>query len=573
MGRAYADDSYLYLRARWDGLEGQSPLVRAAWLPEIPGLVPDASDLVSEPACAPDLLDQLESAIFEAKPLPFSRLLLGQIRAVARVQDTTDVMARKGAILIRLARFEDRDIAEYTMAPGEPAQPPPPRGLVRLTAVAGLARSNLWNNDEATATFLRERLARSRDAEELLTARDPASFELVWHTVRLAGELGVGAEAGAFVDAVRTQRGVFPLTSVLPGAAEDLWIAAEQASILLGRQQGKPRTGWSRAPGRRSVVHRNAALEDDWLRGVRLGTRTSPESERLRAEQAASIDHDVEDPRFARLRCRILRDLARWSTPKEAQMRLERRLPVLAGAGSVRIDSVMLCAIELLGSLEGADEARRIETLLALERWPMAQTQVIQPPPSDSWTTVTVLEKDSLRNEARRALLARPAPLLRHAAGRAWLEDLAEREPVPGTVADEEGLWNGSSSLLVERAPDTLLGALAASTSEEDRARGRRILSRWMAMVDQQIAEGRGSNLWVYQVLIDRIHEIARFAPALGLAAEAKAFVNRVRVAATTAPLFGATRIANGPVMMSEVAELAARVLAMGSKGSEAQRE
>lgn len=104
-------------------------------------------------------------------------------------------------------------------------------------------------------------------------------------------------------------------------------------------------------------------------------------------------------------------------------------------------------------------------------------------------------------------------------------------------------LWNNDAStrqLIRER--------LARSSDTEE-------------LVDRQIAEGRAGNLNVYDSLIDRIHGIARFGPALGLAAESAALVDRVRVLATTAPMF--RDLASGPQVMSDVAALAARLLVM----------
>lgn len=306
-------------------------------------------------------------------------------------------------------------------------------------------------------------------------------------------------------------------------------------------------------------MFRSRALEDAWLRGAREGTSTSPDSEHLRAAHAAALDRDARDPRYARVRCTLLRELTRWSTAQEAQERLQHHMPDLRSA-RIHVDRATLCAVELLGRVVGGDEGRRIGALLALERSAVDAIEVVQSSPEEGWSNEP-LQPTDLRDAARLALQAQPAALLRDSAGRAWLVGVAERQGVPGQ-SSEAVLWSGAEAGNPS-APDALLEALATSDSAADRAHAITIVEKWMTAVDSQIAAPPPGNLFAYQVLIDRTYSVARFSKALGRGVEARELVARLRAAATTAPIFAANRIADGPVMMTDVADLAARMLAM----------
>jgi hypothetical protein len=170
----YAESSsLLLLRREFERANEAPPALRARILEELPSLMPDLSDRVDEPRCAPELVGTLADEL-DRTPLPFDNATLHLMNALGNVHDTTDVMDEKGRILLRLASLHDHRIGGYQRLPEERGPSPGPASL-RLRALGLLARSNLFLNDELVRQFLLEKALTSKDSREEWLVAGPAS--------------------------------------------------------------------------------------------------------------------------------------------------------------------------------------------------------------------------------------------------------------------------------------------------------------------------------------------------------------------------------------------------------------
>nr|HEX4317931.1 hypothetical protein [Kofleriaceae bacterium] len=153
VGRPGADESYAQLRRELTRAGDRTSVAAARIIEHAPELVPDASDLAGEPACASELVDTANVELFAGVHVRFSRRTVAWVRAVARVGDTSDVMEAKARFLIAVAELRDDQITDYQLDGDEPG-PPPPKRYLRDVAIAGLGDSSIVHNVRAAAAWI-----------------------------------------------------------------------------------------------------------------------------------------------------------------------------------------------------------------------------------------------------------------------------------------------------------------------------------------------------------------------------------------------------------------------------------
>jgi hypothetical protein len=140
------------------------------------------TDRVDEPQCRAELTYRLSRGLFDSIPIAYDRMQVARVVALAHVLDTTEVMARKADVLIRLAGLDDADIEDYRLGPDE-VPPGPPKGWLRALALHVLASSNVFVNVPAAHQYELARRARpSGDLERriLYPALAEAFEQTLW---------------------------------------------------------------------------------------------------------------------------------------------------------------------------------------------------------------------------------------------------------------------------------------------------------------------------------------------------------------------------------------------------------
>lgn len=519
-----------------------SPVVAAHVFEAIPHLFIDVSD-TNLPTFTPEFVRLISSWPTSNGRFVFSRELLGRVRALSRVVDTTDVMRAKAAALLELAVVDDRRLTDYAASPDEPP-PAPPKSAVRRTALAALARSNLFSNDDAARAFLVQRLAAPRDdVDALLVAPaahaylspiraaavqseaaartrllrawiddvrrrvgapgDAISAELAIGRTFLIGahapDHGLGSDASRLVDDVLKKKGAVPLAAGDAERQRALYAVAAAARFDLDH----PKRGIHRTPRLyEGATQRAAEGTSEML--VRGELRSS-----LRDATAAARTKDLEAERdrirYEHARCYVLRELAQAAPPASADARFDEIVaPILAG-GRVTLTFANdgVCRLDAALAMEGVAEKRRIELLSRVLR---AKDATIAPhacagnAPSPMFGSA---EDDRL--ELRLGLVARhPEWLDTSAELRAWL------------------FANGADGALLERwlyvdaarLYERALGAAAQPGAPDARAAGE-LVRAWLAIAPP--APGRKSFAF------ERVLVLAgRYAPAFGLRDDAR---------------------------------------------------
>ncbi|MEO8703149.1 MAG: hypothetical protein ABI867_24095 [Kofleriaceae bacterium] len=426
VGRADADESYALLRREWT--RGQAgDVVAATSLERAPALVPDASDLVREPACSTDLVDAIEGTI-DRKPVAYSRMLVARIRAVGRVRDTTEVMQQKAAFLIAVASLTDAELTEYQLVTGEPG-PPPPKAYVRRLALGLLAHSGMVANVAAVRPFLVEQLRTTTDEQvRVLVMLDGASRKFV-DVAELARRIHAPGDAMAnaialrqlallddrgmaLLDEIIAARGRLPISAGSAAATRDL-LRTAIATRAAVRERALGVEPLFAAPHDRFDL-------TAWFDREPAGWKPSAAET---ARRVAQLDGELARLTRPEPRCFVLAELARWVPATEGNARF--------AAMTATADDDQ-CRIAAALALPGVDRGRRARFLIPIfagESYAAARALAVHPDwlddSPDLRAAVVAIAVAPLGGETtdRRALELQPAAehVLTPAIARAWL--------------------------------------------------------------------------------------------------------------------------------------------------------
>ncbi|MGK3987830.1 hypothetical protein WME99_32615 [Sorangium sp. So ce136] len=545
VGRPAADEMLaLMRRERERAARAPSPLVRARILESLPGLFPDASDIVAEPRCREELAAE-NAAALRADPLVFSRLLVARLRTV-----------HDPRVLLPLAAGGEERATAYQLGPDEPG-PAPSRSLVRHLALASLPASWLVNDQPAGRRLALDRLREGADARELLLLHgaadallreapsgDPAraqgdagpsllrawlpdlarrldgpadrvALELVLRRLADVGthaaRLGVGPEARALVERVLAARGELPLTQGLAGAARDLAEVARGALHDLDAPQRSPASA-DLPPPRRERFR----VWADWLDAEPAGGEV-PAADAL--ARVRDLDGELAALRFSAPRCRVIEELGQWLPPDEASRRFDALVAPVLDGDRVRLSTEALCRMRVALRLDGVDEARRVRLLLRLLSATPAQigprdTSGDEPRPALG----APLDEEPVGEVAARALARNLGWIDRHADLRAWLEAQALAPVPPGARAAER--WS-----ILQPAFERLLALHASGGPGARPEAARAIVRAWMASIRAAEAQQGAAHTLAGEIASARLRALGEHGGRAGLADEVGAFL------------------------------------------------
>ena len=510
IGRGGVDESYAILwreHARAAALS--SPLLAGRIVETLPAWILDASDLSTEPACAPDLVAELHDAI-DHQPLAYTRLLVGQVRAVGRVGDTSDVMDDKAAFLMAIADLPDAALTDYQLDADEPG-PPPPKSFIRALAVGYLSRSSMSANVRGVGAWLQARLANRDDREELLLryhlkrevaadtrarldrAPDPVAVEVV---IGRLDSLVAGPDAAA---AIIAAHGRVPLATGIPGADRDLFRAALGTKL-------EPSGGHVFEP---PTVRRAFDPWADWLDREPANGKLPATTIALRLGE---LDRELDHATRADSRCGVVREIAAWAS---GDARFDALIAPLIAGGQLHASTEAHCRIAAALALDGVSPERRTELLVRLlTEAPLAYDRAGD---DDGAGEVRSTEPTVFASIAAHALATHPE----------WITDalrpaLVARATAPlgGPAADDE----------IHLALEPAFAHLLAGPD------GAAIARAWLADLPRIARDTKPTSIYPSEAAATEILALAEAAPGLGLADDARAMFADIAAIPTPDP-------------------------------------
>ena len=534
VGMAYGDEQIALMQREWERAKHASPYVRARTLEKLRHLSPDLSDRFPAPRCDDDLVRRNAQAI-AARPLPFTRLLVAQLRTTYGVNEVLD-----------LIDLPETSITPYALA-SEEAGPPPSRRLVHY--LAPLHAPDPMNYAESNRR-LREHVGRTSDPLDLLIlhgiatgimderpvgkgermrpearavvsswlediprrihgAPDPVGLELCLRRIFDLGRLAVriGLETGelhALLDPIIAQRGEVPLTRGIDQGAHDLAEVAREALYDVQELPPDHSHYYEPPPPRRKRFSVREYLDGNEPANGR------PTVEAMQ-RRVGDLDSELQTLRMNQARCWVLDEIARWSPPGEGPRRFDALIAPVFDGDRVRFSTETMCRVTSSLELEDVDDQRRAKLVLHLLAAP---PQRIDPRDySADGRGVFGIEEDEVRSVAAGALAGRLELVDRDPALRSWLTAEAQRQ-VPGREAIH-------STAILQRAFER---ALAVS----DRETARAVLRAWMASirtVEAAIKAKTITNIYPLEILRDRIRALGDFGKRADLVPEIEAFL------------------------------------------------
>ncbi len=554
VGRRGIDETYGFLRRERDRSRREPSTVLGAQIFEaLPSLILDASDVLTEPSCAPELVDQIDD-VLERKPVEQSRRLVAQVRAAGRVHDTTDVMERKAAFLMAVLQLTDRELTEYQLAPEERGSRPA-KSFVRYLALGYLARSSMFANVPAVGSFLRERLRTSRDDRELLLLAvhvstmaspaivtkwidqapvrlagpaDPIALEVLLVQLRAIGLAARGEPAQTLLRSIVDARGGFPITSGQPGADRDL---VRVAAAALHDSDGETK-GWPLEP---TPVRARFDPWRDWLDGEPAGGTVSPEAVKRRL---ADLDGELARMTSSASRCAVLARLAAAVPRGDADVRFEQLVaPVFDGA-RLRFGRESLCRISAALTLDGVALDRRARFMTRL----LAQTSI---GPYDGATDDGGF---SVLPDAGQVAMLVARQVALHPE---WIDQSAELRSVVAAAARQP--------LGANAGADEMLGVLQPAFERllagAERSDGIAIATAWIATIRETVTRTDVNYIYGIEAAEARMFTLAELAPSLGLGVEARALF--IEIAASPMPSPGHKYVHPEVVRAAQIARVA----------------
>ena len=557
---ADADEAYpLAEREYGRAAVANSPVLAAHVLERIPRLFVDVSDTL-RPTPNADFVQGVRAWPTVGGRVVYSRSLLGRIHALAAVGDTTDVMDRKAEALIELARLDERRLTAYAAAPEE-AGTPPPKSLVRRTALAALVRSNLFVNRPDAREYLEASFEAPRDDVEaailapvaglsllrrwnptthsqdaprrraslvrgiadarrrLATAGNARSLDLVidrlFVVADVAEEQGVVTEARALASDILAANAAFPLTRAGADGERAFALTAAAAAALYDLDHPKVRGG---------RAHRLYYGTDETLDSRRRGLLEGVPAARLADSTAAARRVDVEAElaaaKLSSSRCYLLGELAYATSVADAEYRFSELLgPVFSGPHvdlSHRNES--LCRARAALAMDDVPRSTRIASLQRMLRDRKATAKAecgpTQPIPGR--------EEHDRFDVFLDLVAAHPAWVGESAELRGWLFENGASEGVLRSSA-----WYGAEGALAyERAL-----AASARPGAPDAAAAARLLRDWMAL-DSVSFHSASFALERIVVLV------GRYAAPFGLRAEAARWLADYRPLGTAGTVY-----------------------------------
>jgi len=555
VGRRGIDETYGFLRRERDRSRREASTVLGAQIFEaLPSLILDASDLSSEPSCAPELVDQIDD-LLDRKPVELSRRLVAQIRAAGRVHDTTDVMDRKAAFLMAVIRLTDRELTDYRLAPDEHG-PAPAKSFVRYLALGYLAHSGMAANVASVTPFLRERLHTSRDDRELLLlavhvptmlspamvtewtdrapARlagppDPIALEALLLQLRAIGLAARGVQAKTLLRGIVDARGAFPIASGRPGADRDLVrVAAAALHDLDGPVPGG-------RPSEPTPVRARFDPRRDWLDGEPANGTVSPAATTRRL---ADLDGELARMTSSESRCAVLARLAAAVPRAEADTRFEQLGAAVFAGARLRFTGESLCRISAALAVEGVTIERRARFMIRL----LALTDTGPYDSAADGGGVSVLP-----DSGHVAMLV-ARHLARHPE---WVDQSAELRTVVVAAARQP--------LGASANADEMLGVLQPVFEHvlagAERSDAIAIATAWIATIRETVTRKDVHYIYGIEAAEARMFALAELAPTLGLAAEAGALF--AEIAASPMPSSGHKYMHPGVVRTAQIARVA----------------
>lgn len=526
VGLPDADEAIALSQREWERANQASPFVRAWMIETLPSLAPDLSDRLPAPRCDDDLR-RSSAAALGARPLPFSRLLVAQLRT-----------AHGAASMLDLIDLPEHAITSYAVAPEETG-PGPSRALVRRLAL--LHAPDAMNHD-ASRRRLEGVLARTRDPFDLLLLHGVAAEQLgsplpVGRAVadawlrdireRLAGmpdriglelvltrlftlglhvsRLGIPAEEMVtFLGPILAAKGDVPLTRGIAHGAHDL---AETARTALYDAQHPPdlRHAYAPPPPRRDRF-RARDLDSD-------APATGEPTRNERRIRLRDLDAELTVLRKNPARCWVLRELARWAPADEGAARFDAFVAPIFDGARIRLTTESLCRIDQSLELPGVDDGRRAHLLVDLLSTP--PERVSPRDTSADGRGAISLNGDELQIAAAVAL-ARHLDLVERAPTlRAWLRTHSAQAMRP------EGYELESTALLQPAFERVLMLDLAI---DPDAARAT--LRAWMASI-RVIEFGSHHSIYPLETAAARMRALGDLGTRAGLAPEIAAFLRQ----------------------------------------------
>lgn len=528
-----------------------SPVLAAHVFEAIPRLFVDLSD-TAQPTFDPDFARRVAVWPRVNGKVAFSRALLGRVRALARVVDTSDVMDAKANSLVMLASLGPAEIAPYVSSPEEPG-PAPPVSLLHDTTLAALAGSSLFLNHGGARDFLsravsspatddeavllwpaasavvrqlgvkeapaialllkgwladvRRRLASPPSATSAsASAPAPASVRLVADRLFLLGQSAprfkLQVEARQLADEILAKKGELPLVR----GQRDWARAVHAAAAAMRFDLDHPNEGIARASRLYLVDERD---HDEW-RSLLYAERPGRPTDAARAARARDLEAESAAARFDTARCYLLAERAYATAPAEAERHFDALLaPVLDGPHvDLRSRGDRLCRLGAALSMREVPEARRVAVLLRVLRDP----EPVLGPPCGGYVVRTSAED---RAELLFSLLSDHA---------AWLDTSVELRD--WLFANGDGPAFDSWGY---RAYERLFArALAHATGLEAEALAvKRLLTRWLEVVS---TDPQGSALFAHEHILPLV---GAHAATYGLRDEARRVFSSARPGAS----------------------------------------
>lgn len=554
--RAVPDEMFALMRRELARAERPSSgvIVGACTLEVVPDLFPDVSDRSDAPTCAPDLAEHMSDQIFDQSPIAYSRMLIARVRSIGFVGDTTDVMDRKAALLLRIYRLKDSELTDYQLATEE-SGPPPSKAYLRSMALALLARSNLFLNSRAVRDHLIERVTHAADDEQILLLHVNSAYadEALWGhptqptdngaptllqswvpdlrrrlngtagrvslEIALArlqaigaygGRFGANAQAREVIADVLARHGALPITQGIEGAARDLDVIARGA--LYDLDVASESVGISEPP---PPAH---APYDPWpalLHDEPAGGRAVPGQVAVRVRD---LEQELSQLRFAPSRCHALNQLARWLPSGEAEARFEAlAAPMFDAAGNVVFSSETMCRMWVLLELDAVTPARRIALL---RRLLIASPDRITSYDSrgDEHNGFYIYNTDptQIRNLAGRALARHLDWIDQDDVLRQWLIAQAQVPSPEGRALS----GNDGIDSLEPAFTHALMGLARGDAAQREVA--LQIMRAWIVDTRAVLSSTNITSVYPYDLAKQRLYALAETAPMLGATEEAR---------------------------------------------------
>lgn len=558
-----ADEELAYANQLFRRAEGMRPMHRAAMLPVLFEWSPDVSDLWPGADCSADLALVNERDFFAQRPLAFSRLQIARAIGLGRGWAGR-------ASLMRIADLSDDEIAPYAPEPEE-SEPPPPRNALRRAALLGM-HSGLVMNDAGVRAYVVRTLHRSTDAWEQLALIGGAQVVLtdaLWgHPDRIEGpnaedarallrerlrhlgeridgppdrveldlairwlpKLGYYAlragnerEVRAIAERIAGARGELPIAQQIEGGAWDLAIAARTAIAYIDHPiDGVWPSEVSPTPAREVFEPR----EEPWLGVVPWRESAGdPRAEAARAAQLEMLVRDLDTLRSNRPRCHVMNDMLLWATEADARRLFDLVAAPLRTSGTIVPTSELLCRIAIASQIRGPIDPERISLLISLYDLPADRLAAYDGSLDEHGPGIGYEIFSSLRPSVLHALGSRPERI-DHSELRAFVPCIEAQ--ALDTRADVDS-HEAQAAVAFHPLTEAWLRWSIASMDEGSRAPARALVAQWIASIVERLDAPPTGAVWPWYRTIRWLYTIGTYAPALGLAPEARAMLERAR--------------------------------------------